>query len=331
VVYDAMASLALIDELREAYSRGATVVASSSASTSALGYEQFVALERSRLGNGARESMLEAWRRELDGRPLRLDLGHAPRPEASDWHMAGPTFRLRHEVLSGLEGRAKAAGATLFAALFAGWMETLRAETGQTDLIAGTSVSLRESNDLQRVVGPMVNIVPVRVVLDQRGMTTALPRTASALAMALERRWLPIGDLIENLAPADELVAAPRFGLNHNFHFYDAQAFRRAVPLAAKMDTGESEFAPGVQGEEATLPKKPRMRPYELTCRVWRAASSLRIGVRANVRSPGLEFANRVGERYRELLQRFAEGERPSLRATSGTTGELGHKSDRVA
>jgi hypothetical protein len=305
VVYDAVAILVFIEELRAVYRRA---TGEEAAAAPPMRFEAFVDHERAQLAEGRREAMLEAWRASLDGRPLRQDFGRRSFGAPEDWAMTGEQrAEVPVEVARGLGRRSRAAGTSFHPALLAAWFLALREETGEQDLVAGTSVSLR-SPEHAFAIGPLINFVPVRARLDGADYGAALERTAAAHAAASERTWLPIGELVEAHAPAAEAALLPRLGLNHNVNFYDIGALG-VLNAARERAAGVAQLGRGVTVREVPIADLGAVRPYDLTCGIWRVNGALRVGVNASQKLLGGPFARRMLERFVRILHAAASEE----------------------
>ena len=175
----------------------------------AAGYAD-VAREQRRRAESSAGRDAAYWRDRLAGAPPVLALaGTARRPER-------PTHRGRvHRValpdeLMAAAGRAGVErGGTLSTVLLAAWISALRRHSGQDDLVVGTAVAGRDLPGAERVVGPLVNLVPLRVRVGPIASGTDLVAAArEALLGALDHAALPFDRLVEAVGP-------PRVPGNH--------------------------------------------------------------------------------------------------------------------
>lgn len=118
-------------------------------------------------------------------------------------------------ALEALNGFARRQGVSTFVAGFAVFAAFLHRQTGVTDVVAGTPSANRDLPGTEQLVGYVMNMVPVRVVVDpEHGLASNAASIARSATEALAHGKLPLGRVtsIANLtrtrgqAPAYQVV-----------------------------------------------------------------------------------------------------------------------------
>ena len=119
------------------------------------------------------DEAMAAWREQLAGLagPTLVEPRSLTTPPVlSD----SATARLSHELSDALRALAGSAGVTLSTVLSHAWAHVLRSATGSDDVVFGTTVSGRpaELEHVDRMVGLLMNTIPVRVTIDPAAAVT---------------------------------------------------------------------------------------------------------------------------------------------------------------
>ncbi|MEU3457528.1 amino acid adenylation domain-containing protein [Micromonospora sp. NPDC006766] len=174
-------------------------------------YLDFAAFERDRLARSGLNEELAYWRDRLSGAPDNLQVP-ASRPRPSTRRFAGRTvtFFVPGDVAARIRDLGSSVGVTPFTVYLTAFQILLTRFTGETDLVVGTPVSLRDRPGLADVVGPLVNTVPIRTDLSGRpDLGEALRRTHAAAAAAYAHKDLPFERMVTELAPQRSLAHSP--------------------------------------------------------------------------------------------------------------------------
>ncbi|MFE0077215.1 amino acid adenylation domain-containing protein, partial [Nonomuraea sp. NPDC059023] len=149
-----------------------------------------------------REHDLAYWRETLTGAPATLDLDCARTPLSRTGRGAVDVLPLAEGLIDAAAGLGLARGAPLSSVLLAAWVSVLRRHSAQDDLVVGTAVDERNIPGAEHVVGPFVNLVPLRVRLSPAASRDEL-LTASrdALLGALDHAALPFERLVAAVRP----------------------------------------------------------------------------------------------------------------------------------
>lgn len=148
--------------------------------------------------SGELDRQARFWQRELSGAPLVLDLpADRARPAFQAPEGARCPFRLDPQTSDALRRVADRLGITPAAFLLAAFALTLSRYTGATDLLVATPVAGRPTTALAELVAVTVNVVPVRVRVDD-GATAAeyLSAVQRSLAGSLDNSDLAFDELV---------------------------------------------------------------------------------------------------------------------------------------
>ncbi|SEP48388.1 non-ribosomal peptide synthetase [Amycolatopsis saalfeldensis] len=145
-------------------------------------------------------NVLDFWQRTTTGAmaPAGLPGERSPRRPPA---FSGQWFDLELSAAdtTGLDRLARASGGSLYSALFALLAVVLGRRTGQTDLVLGVPFSGRRS-DQERLIGFFVNLLPVRLRVDERMAPRQLCAAATdAVTAVLEHSTVPLDRIVDRL------------------------------------------------------------------------------------------------------------------------------------
>jgi aryl carrier-like protein len=193
LICDDVSLQVFFDELGQCYR---ALVAGTTPDLPALSYG-FGDVTRRRLDaerhDDARDRLTAYWRTTLAGLPDGLGFPRrgAPRTVVPRWD-----WRVEPDRLAALMTRLRARGRTLPMAMLAAFAAALRDHTGRTDIVVAVPTAGRDLPETERVIGCLVNVVPVRVRLaDEPDHDTLLDRVHQALVGAYVHQELPIGEI----------------------------------------------------------------------------------------------------------------------------------------
>ncbi|MCB9528213.1 MAG: amino acid adenylation domain-containing protein [Myxococcales bacterium] len=156
---------------------------------------------------------LAAWCRALDGAPTVLELPtDRPRPAVQETACAAVPVALDAELTRALERLAEAHGASLFMVVLALWATLLARHGGGDDIVIGAPVANRHHPGLERLVGCLVNTVPLRVVVPgEASFAELLDAVREATLGAYARQDVPVEQTLNALRLDRSLSHAPLF------------------------------------------------------------------------------------------------------------------------
>ncbi|MEV7584772.1 amino acid adenylation domain-containing protein [Streptomyces erythrochromogenes] len=118
--------------------------------------------------DGTAERQLDHWREHLRDAPTEPVLPtDRPRPELQAFRGAFHRFTMPRPVAEAVRALARSEDATPFMVLLAGLALTLHRRTGRRDLVLGSPVSVRGRAELDALIGYFVNLLPLRVRIDE--------------------------------------------------------------------------------------------------------------------------------------------------------------------
>ncbi|GAA3463929.1 amino acid adenylation domain-containing protein [Saccharothrix longispora] len=191
VVVDGWSLGILLTELSAAYS-ALVVGAEPALPEPEVQYADFAVWQREHLSGDDVAGQREFWRGALAG-VQALDLP-TDRPRGADRGHGGDVVRavLPAALLRRLAATAQAEGVTDFMVFVTAWTLVLSRWSGQDDVVIGTPVTGRPSDELDGVVGFFVNTLPLRVRLDPLADVRDLLRRCRSVCLdALANQDLP--------------------------------------------------------------------------------------------------------------------------------------------
>jgi amino acid adenylation domain-containing protein len=202
----------LIDELRQLYTAARSGHPAAVLPLQAS-YREYVIAQQELLAGADGERQWQYWREQLAGTLPILDLpSDRPRPAALSDHAAAYRFAVPAELLPGLTRLAAEHAATLYTVLLAAFFVLLQRHSHQNDLIVGSPFVARTRHWHSRLVGYLVNLLPIRADLSGDPSFAALLQQMRALLVgALEHQDMPFALLVERVQPQRQLNRSPLF------------------------------------------------------------------------------------------------------------------------
>ncbi|HEV7518440.1 MAG TPA: amino acid adenylation domain-containing protein, partial [Thermoanaerobaculia bacterium] len=174
-------------------------------------YADFAVWQRGWLAGPELERQLGWWRQRLAGAPTLLELPtDRPRPPVLSPSGGAVPVTLPRETAAGLAALARAAEATPFMLLLAGFSALLARYTRQEDLLVGAPVANRTHREIEGLIGFFVNTLALRTELAGRPPFRELVGRVREMALgAYAHQDLPFERLVEELQPARDLSRSP--------------------------------------------------------------------------------------------------------------------------
>src|SRR5262249_60764765 len=139
--------------------------------------------------------------------PLATD---RPRPLSPLGPGAARNFIVKGPIVEELKGLARAEGTTLFAVLLAAFNVLLHRHSGASDIVIGTPTSGRTRPEFERMVGYLVNALPIRTRLHADDQFAQLVAQVDAtIRTALEHQDYPFPMIVRDVAPPREPARRP--------------------------------------------------------------------------------------------------------------------------
>ncbi|NUR47005.1 MAG: amino acid adenylation domain-containing protein [Hamadaea sp.] len=185
-----------------------------------LQYADFAIWQRDWMRGDVLREHLDQWTALLAGAPHVLDLPtDRPRPRTQSFAGAALRVVLDPQLTAALNGYSREHRNSLFATMFAGFAALLTRYTGQPDLLVGTGSANRHTEQLEELLGMVVNTLVLRIRTDGRPTFEELvARAAEATAAAYAHPELPIDELIRELEPPRDPSRNPLIQVMFSFH-----------------------------------------------------------------------------------------------------------------
>ncbi|MFE7749069.1 amino acid adenylation domain-containing protein [Streptomyces sp. NPDC057428] len=141
------------------------------------------------------------WKSRFEGAAFDLDLpADRPRPPARSFASARIDRRLSTALIEKLTDCGKEHRASLFMVVLAGLQAVLARYTGRTDVTILSPVADRSTPDLEGIVGPLLNILPLRGdVGGEPSFAELLGRVRDAVLRDLDHQALALPDMVDAL------------------------------------------------------------------------------------------------------------------------------------
>jgi amino acid adenylation domain-containing protein len=213
IVFDGWSYPVFLEELAELY-RAALDGRAPDLPPVAVAYRDYAAWQRDRLQGSALADGLQVWRELLHDAPSALELPtDHPRPARQTFAGAAVPFSLPEDLTAALTRLGREQGATLFMVLLAAYATVLGRTSGQRCIVVGTPVAGRPAAELERLVGLLVNMLPLRVDLDGRPTFRQLVGRVREVALrAFGAQDVPFERLVEEFAGHRDPSRTPLFG-----------------------------------------------------------------------------------------------------------------------
>jgi amino acid adenylation domain-containing protein len=178
-----------------------------------LQYADYAAWQRRVRSPSAVEKDLVWWENQLAGSPqiCTFPRDRTTRPEGTETAATRP-FRWDTEQVAALRRLIRQEGVTIYMALLATCAAVMRVHTGQDDIVLGSSTGMRERPEFESILGPFVNLLVLRLKLDDDpSFVTLLARARDVLLDALDHRQVPFEMLVDRLRPPRSFDHPPLF------------------------------------------------------------------------------------------------------------------------
>lgn len=145
------------------------------------------------------EEDVKWFRSELDGATFETTIPYDFMPSAQRQEVAGiERLELGSTAREKLQLFIRRHQTTMFAVLLAVTAITLRRFGGKKDLILGVALANRERPDLHETVGALINILPIRLRLEDRAeLLETIETTARSATQILTRQSVPFDEILD--------------------------------------------------------------------------------------------------------------------------------------
>ncbi len=166
-------------------------------------YSDYAAWQNQQLQSGAFHQQLDYWKNELAEVPPALNLPlDKPRPRVSSYRGKHLRFIIPAHLVKQLKALGQQHGATLFMVMLAAYHTLLHRLTVQDDICVGVPVANREKNELQPLIGFLINTVVVRGDFSrQPSFVTFLKNIREKTLKAFSHQDVPFEKVVEAVQP----------------------------------------------------------------------------------------------------------------------------------
>jgi acyl carrier protein/alpha-ketoglutarate-dependent taurine dioxygenase len=223
IISDAWSIEVLVNELATLHSSYASGKESPLAPLP-IQYADFAHWQRQCMERGLMDEQLAYWREKLKNPPPPLKLNSARRRESREaqaFRGARHNFSLSPELTNALRELSRREGSTLFMTLLAAFYLLLHRHSRQRDIIVSTSVSNRQNEETNQLIGCFLNTLLMRLTPgDGDSFRELLARVRESALEAYAHQDLPFEELVKTLLPERQLSFAPLssvvFGLRNS-------------------------------------------------------------------------------------------------------------------
>jgi amino acid adenylation domain-containing protein len=211
VVADGWSIDILFRELAQAYAAHAEGRAPN-LSPLAVQYPDYAAWQREWLTGPRLERQIRWWRERLAGVPVLELPTDRPRPATPSFRGGSVEFRVDAETARGVDGLARAEGATRFQLLLGAFAVLLSRWSGQEDVVVGSPVAGRGWPETEGMVGLFVNTLALRTDLSgDPAFREVIGRAREAALGAFAHQDVPFERLVDELRIDRSLSRHPLF------------------------------------------------------------------------------------------------------------------------
>jgi hypothetical protein len=226
-----------------------------------LQFTDYVLTQQQSLKGGELDSQLAYWRKQLFNPPSRIQWPTSPSGSEVTAHRGRTeTFILDPELSESIRDVSRTEGVTLFALLMASLNTYLYQLTGQEDLIVATTISHRNQQDVEGLIGYFANTLLLRTRIDHKLTFRDLMRQChETIADALAHQDLPFERLLEVWAPDSEFQPLPPVQVMFVLHDHSIEEDLKLPGLDIKqipIDRGMASFDLYLRMENTTGPIK---------------------------------------------------------------------------
>src|SRR6188768_2095669 len=169
-------------------------------------YKDFAAAQRT----SDMAAQLDYWRQALDGYEDSLELPTERTRQAKSGTKSGSlVYRYPSEFAKNLEQFSRRHGCTIFMSLLAALGVTLSRYTNKDDLCVGTTTSERTDVELEPLIGFFINILPLRLRIDEQSSVSALLAAVRAQVLAAFEHAVPFELILRSTDVAHRGSANP--------------------------------------------------------------------------------------------------------------------------
>ncbi|MEH2135792.1 amino acid adenylation domain-containing protein [Nostoc sp.] len=185
-----------------------------------LQFADFAHWQREWVNTAEAQAQLTYWQQKLSGSSPLLELPYdRPRPMEQTYNGDQVRMELPSDLCESLRVLSRQAGATLFMTMLGAFLVILHRYTKQDDISIGTAVANRRMQEIEKLIGMIVNNLVLRT--DLSGNPTfrkLLDRVRQVTLEAYANEDLPFDKVVDVLKPVRNLSYNPLFQVMFSFH-----------------------------------------------------------------------------------------------------------------
>jgi amino acid adenylation domain-containing protein len=180
-----------------------------------LAYHDFAVWEHNNRSAGGWQEEAEFWKKNLEGELPLLQLnGNGKRPSIKTFNGRHAAYYLPGDIESLIRQYCRINGFSLFNGLLSVLNALFFRYTGSRDLVIGIVVSGRENPQVQPLIGPFINTIPIRTHLSPDWNFDGLSaHQKNVLETALSHQSIPFGYLVELLNKKKDVSRSALFDI----------------------------------------------------------------------------------------------------------------------
>ena len=168
------------------------------------------------------ESAIVYWLNQLADPPLGISLPNDPEDYKGQFQGSSVHRQLDHQLVQKLEWLAQDRCVTLASLILSLFLLLLFKLTKQSDVCVGMGAAGRHHPELERLVGLMVNILPIRVqITESMTFSDLLHQVSKTVAEALTHQEAPLDEVIKRLNPSRHPGQQPLFNVLFAFQSFE--------------------------------------------------------------------------------------------------------------
>lgn len=166
------------------------------------------------LAGGALDRERDFWRRKLEGMPRFEVEPDRPRPApGNDGEIR--SVLLPRELTDRFEALAHSHRHTMFSFATAAAATALHLITGEPEVVFGTQMAGREDPDAEKIVGPLLNTVVLRLPVTADSSFVAFADSVrDVIQDAMDHQYLPFGEVMKLTSDAGTATRTPLYSVN---------------------------------------------------------------------------------------------------------------------
>ncbi|MGE5423734.1 MAG: condensation domain-containing protein, partial [Syntrophothermus sp.] len=184
-----------------------------------INYRDFAIWETEWLKSAECSSQIAYWKKELEGIPDQLQLPFDfPRPKQLRFKGAEYYFRIDEKLRAALSVLSKHHGTSLLVPMMSAYAVLLSKYSLQNDIVIGVPVANRSREELQMLVGVLINSLPMRFnINNESSFVELIESTRARFMMAYENKSVPFEKLVDELKIHRSLNSSPIFQVLFNY------------------------------------------------------------------------------------------------------------------